>query len=715
MTWFITQKPSFLSDYSELPRDLQKRVSDALEDLEQDAVTPRGNTIKPLKGYENLWRYRLGEHRLIYAAVTDRNLVQMLAVGPRGTVYERFNYTGWDDESYAVNFGPGMAAELKPHQEALPEWVKHPEWFKPEPEKPASAPLPHKLTPSRLQRWRVPEKYHDVLMRCLSEDDLMAAPVPSEVLGPVLEALWPATVEKLAQEPDLVLFDPTDLERYAAGELHAFLLNLDEHQQRFTDWAMRGPTLVKGGPGSGKSTVALYRVRALLEQGLAAERRLPSVLFTTYTNALVNVSESLLRQLLRDPLGLGPADPLPKNVTTSTVDRLVVQIVRRSGYEGDIAAQDEMQMALRTARGTDRRGSLDLDIMLLKAAIDNLRDDYLLDEFEWVIEGQNCRTLADYLEAQRVGRGIPFNERTRRAVWKVYEAYSELLRQMQRRTWGQLRQMALEAVQNGRFTRRWDYVVVDEAQDLTPTALALCVELARDPSGIFLTADANQSLYNRGFRWQSVHEQLQVVGRTRILRRNYRTTREIAEAAAQILSVHGDTDREALQQEFIHSGVSPQLYAAKGAPDQANWLAGQILGALRELRLPLSAAAVLVPNNYLAEQMARLLQNAGLQAAFMRGRELSLDAPGVKVTTLHSAKGLEFPVVAVAHVEAGQLPRDFGATDAEERAEAEENQRRLFFVGCTRAMRYLMVTHDEWAPSPFLERLTEDHWYAANE
>ena len=64
-----------------------------------------------------------------------------------------------------------------------------------------------------------------------------------------------------------------------------------------------------------------------------------------------------------------------------------------------------------------------------------------------------------------------------------------------------------------------------------------------DPSGLFLTADANHSLYNRGFRWSHVHEQLQVTGRTRILRRNYRSTRQIAHAAAEPDGPAGWADR----------------------------------------------------------------------------------------------------------------------------------------------------------------------------
>jgi DNA helicase-2/ATP-dependent DNA helicase PcrA len=63
----------------------------------------------------------------------------------------------------------------------------------------------------------------------------------------------------------------------------------------------------------------------------------------------------------------------------------------------------------------------------------------------------------------------------------------------------------------------------------------------------------------------------------------------------------------------------------------------------------------------------------------------------VQMMTLHSAKGLEFPVVFLAGVEEGLFPHQRSAADVT----ALEEERRLCYVGATRAMRHLYITYAE--------------------
>lgn len=702
--WQITHKPAYTADFIELNRNLQQAVVSALHELEQDPLTPRGDTIKKMKGYSNVYRYRLGDFRLLYAAAPEARMIQLLAIGPRGSVYERFNFPGWDAPETAVAFGPELAAQ--------PDWLEHPEWFQPQAAEKEK--LPRKLTPTLLVKWRIDAQYHEPLMRCLYADDLLTIPenrVPPDVLGRVMDALYPATVEQLAAQPDQVLFNPDDLTRYAEGTLTGFLLKLDKQQEPLTHWALSGPTLVKGGPGSGKSTVALYRLREIVAHHQTATGQTPTILFTTYTNALINASESLLHQLLHDVLGLKGKQKLPKSIRITTLHKTAQWIARASGEKFEMASETQRLEALHSARSAlQPREFGDAARIPLATAVADLRDDYLLAEFDWVVEGQNCQSEADYLAANRSGRGIAFSSARRTAVWQLYTLYRDRLLAQGRYTWGRLIQFALAQVKTGAFSQRWDYVLVDEAQDLPPAALALAVELCRQPSGVFLTADANQSLYYRGFRWRQVHERLQVQGRTRTLTRNYRSTRQIAAAAVDVIRPLPEFDQEAMVQEYVHVGPLPLVYAAAGSEDQARWIGQQIYEAARKLRLPVNAATVLVYSSSVGEPLAEALSAQGLPARFMNSSQFDLAEPGIKVTTLHAAKGLEFPIVVVAHVEAGRLPRDTEASDPEEIETHLHEQRRLFYVGCTRAMRYLFVSYDRQLPSPFIADLNQERW-----
>jgi superfamily I DNA/RNA helicase len=94
-------------------------------------------------------------------------------------------------------------------------------------------------------------------------------------------------------------------------------------------------------------------------------------------------------------------------------------------------------------------------------------------------------------------------------------------------------QIALEAIQRGAGPR-YRAVLLDEAQDFGTNALRFVVgllELGYDD--LVIVADAAQNIFRRKFSWRQAGIQAQ--GRTRILRKNYRNTKEILEFASRFL------------------------------------------------------------------------------------------------------------------------------------------------------------------------------------
>ena len=275
---------------------------------------------------------------------------------------------------------------------------------------------------------------------------------------------------------------------------------------------------------------------------------------------------------------------------------------------------------------------------------------WLLEEFEWIIEGRGLTCLAEYQAAARPGRGLPLNERARAAVWDLYEAFSKGTGER----YPALRREALQLLAEDAQAVRYDYVVVDEAQDLSPVSLALMAEVCKTAEGLFFAADNKQSLYSRNYTWSSAHPRLQFRGRTALLSRNYRSTREIDRAAFSVL-VAGE-DEELVASNSVHEGPLPLLVRDIAADKQAEWIARFVRQMAHHLHLKASAAAVLVPVAVAGETLATELQAQGLPARFFRGRDLDLKADVVRVLTLHAAKGLEFPIVIVAGLESSNCP-----------------------------------------------------------
>ena len=270
--------------------------------------------------------------------------------------------------------------------------------------------------------------------------------------------------------------------------------------------------------------------------------------------------------------------------------------------------------------------------------------------------------------------------------------------------------MAEECVAKGSVGLTYDAVVIDEAQDLDPSALRLLVRLCDKPNRIFITADANQSIYGSGFTWSDVHEHLRLQGRTTILRVNYRSTREIGEAAQSYLAA-GELDNEQVERSYMNSGPLPGVRMIRNGGEEVQLLARFLPAAAKEFRLSIGACAVLCPTAKAGKAIAAELRQRGVEATFMPGQELNLSRPGVKVLTLKSAKGLEFPIVTLAGFsDSGWYTNVPATVPAEEREEFLAMDRRTMFVGMTRAMRALLVVVPVQARSPLLEGFDGGYW-----
>lgn len=704
MSFELLYKPTFTNQLLTISKERVLQVIGKIEEVLREDPKPHGKLKKKLHGYKgNIYRLRSGDHRVIYTYSISDGWVALLGVDARKDVYKGDKLIAEDTE-LDISTLPDMQDLLTP----TPPSSHSP----PPSSSPSTASyLPTKLTPAFLKKLLVPDQFFDVLIDCKTLDDLTSAAISESLRERIFDAVTTPDFDQVLHQPDLVA-GTDDLLKFKEGNLLGFLLKLNPEQEKYVTWAInsKGPTLLKGGPGTGKSTVALYRTREVLSQLKAEGITQPKILFTTYTNALVKFSQQLLTQLLE-------ADA--QFVDVKTADKIAYSLVVKATGKPSIASHTQQKRLLKQALA-DAIATLPgnrLQQQAQKLILQRLHPDYLLEELNSVIAARNIQTLADYQSTTRKGRSVRLNKTQRQAIWHLHQHFTQQLSEQSVETWPQLRNRALEILTKADTPLTYDAVIIDEAQDLEPNALRLLAQLCSAPNRLFITADANQSIYGSGFRWADVSKSLKFVGRTGILRVNHRTTQEIDTAAHNYL-YDGSLDEETLEQQYIYNGPPPAIRAVTDKEQEGYLLAQFCRSAAREFRLGMGACAVLTPSDKAGKALAGQLCYLGVESHFMTSKDLDLNRKGVKVLPLKAAKGLEFPIVAIAGFFDGVYPYIPKGTSELEIQEILARERRALFVAMTRAMRALLVVVPNAQPkrplSPLLQSFSPDFWNLGN-
>jgi hypothetical protein len=308
------------------------------------------------------------------------------------------------------------------------------------------------------------------------------------------------------------------------------------------------------------------------------------------------------------------------------------------------------------------------------------------------------RALAGRIEAQLRSRGVD-----ERVVVRTFHGWcEELVRAYQLSVPGerqakdyfeQLAQTLTRAVETG-FVPGGQYtaLLVDEAHDFEDAWLQVAARMVSPATGSLLVLyDDAQSIYQkkrRKFNFASVG--IEAVGRTSILKLNYRNTAEVLALAVHCAQSLLDerTDAEDKMQLVRPTtagrrGPVPVLMEAASEHEEAEWVAERIAVAHAEGR-DLRDVAVLLRARHLMAAFERALARRRLPFFSMAGarpRPQDWSAPSVKLLTLHSSKGLEFPCVFIAGLQA--LPF---------KGESMEEEVRLLYVGMTRATHELVFS-----------------------
>jgi superfamily I DNA/RNA helicase len=544
----------------------------------------------------------------------------------------------------------------------------------------------------------VPQNVFDALyQKALEVVKLPPAPTETQIR---------TSLERFGGGEELVRFVNSEEFRCALeGSMEDWMLFLAPRQRRLVYTNYNGPARVKGIAGSGKTVVAIHRARVMAQRNIK-DRDRERILFLTYGNRLPDVNKRLLERLTNN----GPEVAV---IECRSIHSWVGSLLQNQNVHMKVGGQEQLDTYLQHAINEVRPKYPEQETLWEQPL------SFFRDEIRYRIKGRDAlRREEIYLHLPRTGRGTPLRENARRAMFAVALAYQERLQEAKVNDWEDLILAALDRVDPARHNYTYVGAVVDEIQDLTEATLKLIRKMvAPGTDDLFLAGDGTQRIYKGGFSLNQIG--IQVKGRETVLRFNYRNTRQIMRLASAIMQgvkIDDMDDEEAIDvpepEEAVRSGEEPvlRLFSANspGQPRTPGIELEEIKDIAREIR-DLKAKhsyddkdfAILFRNR---KPYVELVQNhLGCPTVVLDKDGDNADGnmadklfgPGVKLSTLHSAKGLEFKAVFIVGASDDLLPyfhQGENNMPPEERSAHVEQERRLLYVAVTRARDLLYIT-----------------------
>lgn len=526
-----------------------------------------------------------------------------------------------------------------------------------------------------------------------------------------------------SQQSFVVVQGERDLKRLLDSPLDQWRVFLHPSQRLFVEHNYHGPFRLLGGAGTGKTVVAMHRAKRLAARLLKAGSS-QKVLFTTYSTNLATDIRSNLR-LICTPEEMNRIDVI-------NLDKYVRRFLRDKGYDYSIwydnnRINDVWDEAIHTAGSDDARG---LSRAFFKA------------EWQQVIIPQQLSSLGEYLRAVRRGRGKRLARAQKTAVWRITERYQQLMKDERACDIDMAMSMVASLLQASDAPKRYAHVIVDEGQDFSaPAYRILRAVVDEHDNDLFIVGDAQQRIYGRTVVLSKCG--INISGRGRRLRINYRTTEEIRAAAERVFASSGSnvadsvfaavsgeplTDEQPELFDDLNGQTAPsndsrslvngpepivKRFATKSEEKEfaEQWIAelcGDPSASVASdggsdddsdganARTEARDICVVARSNSLVEEWRDALDAALPYGVYQLKNDTEDDRqqPGIRLATMHRVKGLEFDYVIVVDVEDSTCPPRAaveGHADNTALRDIYKQERSLIYVALTRARKGAML------------------------
>src|SRR6059036_944670 len=360
-------------------------------------------------------------------------------------------------------------------------------------------------------------------------------------------------------------------------------------QQCLAIAAPLGPVLVVAGPGAGKTFCLIARINHLVTTvGIAPER----ICEVTFTNRAAEEIAVRLKHTLRDRAAA---------VTRGTIHALCLALLREhaeaAGLGKGFGVADEQYQKVILGRlhvPLEQRGSLL-----------NRFSRHRVQKLDYALTADDARLYREYAVWLAHRNMLDFDDLVAKA--------EELLR-----TRGDI----ADAI-----AARWDYLLVDEFQDVNAVQYDLLRRLAAPHGNFFAVGDDEQSI----FTWTGADPYVLVrfsreyaIDRPIVLDKNCRCSRQIFETARRVLAHNPQLFEKQLSADQ-ESAYEVGAFAFRDEEEEASWLLEDMLADRAAAGLEWGDYAILYRRHKLGEYLEGRLVRAGIPCRLARGRALVED------------------------------------------------------------------------------------------
>ncbi len=469
--------------------------------------------------------------------------------------------------------------------------------------------------------------------------------------------------------------DDTELMNMLNAPLEKWRVFLHPTQRKLVEKEYNGPVKVLGGAGTGKTVVAMHRAKYLASQISLFDNQ--KILFTTYTkNLVIDIYENLKKICDEETLS---------KIEVKNLDQWVYEYLTKHGYKNEIVYSNKTDDLWESALASKPQNL-------------ELEDSFFKEEWERVVQANSVNTLNDYIKVSRAGRGTRLSRTQRKLIWEVFEEYKLLLSTKNyKEPSDAMRDVRVLLKQHG-DDGLYSHVVVDEAQDFNAEAFRLIRDMVPESKNdIFIAGDAHQRIY--GHKVVLGQCGIKIIGRSKKLKLNYRTTDEIRKWAVGLINGENIDDMDDgvdtnSDYKSLYHGPEPLVKSFESYEDEVDFIDKYIQNIKKDDSE--SRICIVARTQKIIDAYSQYFTDKNISTVkISRNTKDNISNNGIRLATMHRVKGLDFDHVIIASMNAGVVPLVLSERSDEQQIEDEKllREKSIVFVAATRAKKSLLVTY----------------------